>query len=410
MILQNTKFGWTVAGSMPVTALTNLVCNQETLSSLTCSLKSYETLNENLERFWKLENYDNTNKRVLSANEQNCEQHFEQNTTRENGRFVVKLSFRDKNLNIGNNREIALKRLMHLERKLKGNAVIRERYDIFMREYIELRHMTIANESNPNSKIIVYLPHHGVIKETNSSTKLRVVFDASAKNNRGVSLNDALLTGPVLQDNLIDIILHFRFYQIALTADLQKMYRQILVHPDDCDLQRILWRFSSDGPVEEYRLNTVTYEQSCAPYLAVRCLRQLAIEGKERYPMASHALLNDTYIDDIITRTNTVENARILQNQLHDLLREGGFEAHKWCSNTEHALAEVPINLRESNLSLSIDANDIIRTLGLEWNPISDEFYFRAQMTTRVCTKREMLSSISKLFDPLELIGPVLTS
>lgn len=231
-------------------------------------------------------------------------------------------------MNIGNNREVALKRLTHLERKLKGNAVIRERYDNFMREYMELRHMTIANESNPNSKIIVYLPHHEVIKET-SSTKLRVVFDASAKNNKGVSLNDALLTGPVLQDNLIDIILRFRFYKVALTADLQKMYRQILVHSDDRDLQRILWRFSLDGPVEEYRLNTVTYGQSCASYLAVRCLRQLAIEGKVRYPMAPHALLNDTYVDDIITGANTVENARILQNQLYNLLHEGGFEAHK---------------------------------------------------------------------------------
>lgn len=96
LILQNTKFGWTVAGSMPVTALVSLVCNQEALSSFTCSLKSYEALNENLERFWKLENYNNINKRALSVNEQNCERHFEQNTTRENGRFVVRLPFRNK--------------------------------------------------------------------------------------------------------------------------------------------------------------------------------------------------------------------------------------------------------------------------------------------------------------------------
>ena len=81
-----------------------------------------------------------------------------------------------------------------------------------------------------------------------------------------MSLNDTLLIGFVLQDGLIDIIIRFRTYKIALTADLQKMYRQVLVQEDDRDFQRILWRFSLEQPVEDYRLNTVTYSQICALY------------------------------------------------------------------------------------------------------------------------------------------------
>jgi len=176
---------------------------------------------------------------------------------------------------------------------------------------------------------IVYLPHHGVLKESNTSTKLRVVFDVSAKNSKGYSLNDALCIGLVLQDNLINIVLRFRFHKVALTADLRKMYRQVLVHSDDRNYQRILWRFSADDPVKEYRLNTVTYGQACASYLVIRCLRQLARENAERYPFASNALLNDTYVDDIISGADTVEDARNLQKQLSSLLREGGFEVHK---------------------------------------------------------------------------------
>lgn len=128
-----------------------------------------------------------------------------------------------------------------------------------------------------------------------------------------------------------------------MTADLQKMYRQVLIHSDDRDFQRILWRFSPDEPMEEYRLNTVTYGQASASYLAIRALRQLAIEGKERYPLASRTLLDNTYVDDILSGANTVEDACHLQGQLTSLLNEGGFTVHKWCSNSEDALSAIPV-------------------------------------------------------------------
>lgn len=411
LILQNTKFGWIVAGLTPSIAVVKFNCNQSTLSSLTCSFGAPEVLSESLERFWELEIYNDGEKRALSREEEKCEQFFEQTTTRaSDGRFIVRLPFRDKHLSIGNNREIALKRLNSLERGLKGNSVVRERYIKFMREYVDLGHMSMINSTVDNVESAIYLPHHGVLKESSTSTKLRVVFDASAKNNKGVSLNDALFTGPVLQDNLINIILRFRFYKVALTADLQKMYRQVVVHPNDREFQRIVWRFSFDEPVKDYCLNTVTYGQSCAPYLAIRCLRQLALEGKERYSLASAAILSDTYVDDIISGADTVENARALQRQLSELLKEGGFEAHKWCSNRKDTLSEVPAIYRETNSNLDLDTADVIGTLGLEWDPILDEFCFKVLPMGNVSTKRKMLSAISKLFDPLGLIGPVLTT
>ncbi|XP_025997854.2 uncharacterized protein LOC113006136 [Solenopsis invicta] len=367
LTLRNTKFGWIIAGPISAASVVSSI-KQNTVHALTCSLKSHDDLNENLEKFWELENYDKGTTRLLSNDEKKCERYFEQTTIRDtNGRFIVMLPFRDETLPIGNNKEIALKRLNYLERKLKGNKVFRDCYINFMHDYVKLGHMSIVTDSHNEPQRVVYLPHHGVLKESSSSTKLRVVFDASAKNNRGVSLNDALLVGPVLQDNLIDIVLRFRFSEIALTADLQKMFRQILVHISDRDAQRILWRFSTEEPIQEYRLNTVTYGQACASYLANKCLRQLATDSAERYPLAANALLYDTYVDDIISGTNTVEEAQILYEQLTSLLLEGGFTAHKWCSNSEEALENVPIHLRESSSTFNIDANDVIRTLGIEW-------------------------------------------
>jgi len=238
--------------------------------------------------------------------------------------------------------------------------------------------MSIVNESIAESKPIVYLPHHGVVKEHSGSTKLRVVFDASAKNSKGVSLNDVLLVGPTLQDDLVNIIIRFRFYRVVITADLQKMYRQVLVHSNDRNYQRILWRFSLEEPVKEYQLNTVTYGQACA-YLAIRCLQQLATKGFERYPLAASALLNDIYVDDIITGADTIDEARNLQKQLVALLAEGKFKAHKWCLNSDDILKEIPSELRECNANSSIDSNDMIKTLGLEWTHTLDECLHEAR-------------------------------
>lgn len=110
-----------------------------------------------------------------------------------------------------------------------------------MREYIDLGHMSLVSDTTEDeTKKPLYLPHHGVIKESSTSTKLRAVFDASNKTSTGLSLNDVLHVGPTLQANLIEIIMRFRCYNVALTADLKKMYRQVFVHPDDRDYQRIL--------------------------------------------------------------------------------------------------------------------------------------------------------------------------
>lgn len=212
-----------------------------------------------------------------------------------------------------------------------------------MTEYIELNHMSRVSH-NENSSETVYLPHHGVIRESSITTKLRVVFDASSKTSSGISLNNTLMIGANLQDNIIDIIMCFRLPAIAITADLQKMYRQILVNSKDRDYQRILWRFSPSDPIDEYRLNTVTYGQTCAQFLAIRCVRELASDGAGRFSEASKVLLSDLYVDDIITGVDCEDEAKRLISQLTELLREERFEPHKWRTNSEKLSREFKMN------------------------------------------------------------------
>ncbi|GFX52874.1 uncharacterized protein TNCV_4791111 [Trichonephila clavipes] len=124
--------------------------------------------------------------------------------------------------------------------------------------------------------ISYFLPHHGVFRPDSKTTKLRVVFNASSKTTSSLSLNGILYKGEILQHDLFSILLRFRQHTFVLTTVISKMFRQILINPGHRNLQMILWKDSVDGPVQTYKLNTVTYGTTCAPNLATRTIQQLA--------------------------------------------------------------------------------------------------------------------------------------
>ena len=119
------------------------------------------------------------------------------------------------------------------------------------------------------------------------------VFDSSCRSSNGLSLNDTLLVGPTIQQDLYSIVLRFRTYQIAFTADIAKMYRQVRIHQYDRKLQRILWRRSADEPLRAYELSMVTYGTASASYLATRCLQQLAEDESRNFSLAPETSTNN---------------------------------------------------------------------------------------------------------------------
>lgn len=134
---------------------------------------------------------------------------------------------------------------------------------------------------------------------------------------------------------LTDVLLRWRRHRFVIATDIEKMYRQILIHPDDRDLQRIVWKNNSCEEISDYTLNTVTYGLACAPFLAVRTLQQLAQDEGSNFPKGSTALLRDAYVDDILTGADTLEETRELRLQLHQLCKAGGFPLKKWSANDE---------------------------------------------------------------------------
>lgn len=183
------------------------------------------------------------------------------------------------------------------------------------------------------------------------------------------------------------------------------MFRQILINPTDRKFQHILWRFDRTHELSDYQLDTVTYGTKPAPYLAIRTLHQLVKDEGNAYPLASSALIDDCYVDDIATGSDSVDNALFLKEQLIQLLEKGGFELSKWSSNHPQLLGDESSS--QNPLSLSPD-DQIIKILGLQWDPVKDAFTYNIDVPPSTPTKRSILSAIARIFDPLGYLSPVI--
>lgn len=392
-ILYNTSFGWVVSGAI----------GGAEQKKASCHLSLNQDLLNAISKFWEIEDFDT---KKLAPDEQLCEDNFIQTTIRDNnGRFIVTIPLTQNPSNLGDSRIQAEKRFYALERKFKRNTLLHERYKKFMLEYRSLGHMAISDERD-ESHFEYFMPHHGVTKEESLTTKLRVVFDASAPSSNGLSFNNIQMVGPVLQDDIFSIILRFRKHNFVISADIAKMYRQILVTPQQRVLQKIFWRDNPDDKLDTYQLNTVTYGQAASSYLAIRCIVNLADEIQETKPDIANIIKHDFYVDDLLTGADNIEYAQYICDEINKTLNSGCFELRKWRSNHAEVLKTVNSgNLDHNILEFSSDNN--MKTLGLIWSCKEDKLLYNICHDHRKSkTKRTILSAIAKIFDPLGLLSP----
>lgn len=412
----NTVFGWIVMGECDRSQLTSnsvVSCrNNNKHCFFVSNLSQTFSLEDSIKKFWELENVSSPTKPFVSEEDQRCEDQFRERYYRnEEGRFVVPLPFVDptNKPTFFNSREIALKRFLSLERKLNNNPEFKRSYVEFMEDYGSRGHLEEVDPPSTSEGQFYYIPHHGILRDS-VTTPLRVVFDASATDAKGNSLNSTLLAGPKLQTNIFDLLIRFRWHAVVFTGDVRQMYRQILVSEEDAEFQRILWRPSAVGPVRDYRLKTVTYGVSAAPFQALRTIAQLASDAAAWYPAGSAVLARDIYVDDVVTGADSVDSARSLQMELTKILSSGGFHLRKWTSNSSEFLENLPSSdLYSQDFIRFEEMSDIsLKILGLLWQPQSDSFRFRVASTHNGrCTKRTILSEIARIFDPLGFLSPV---
>lgn len=318
LLAQDTSFGWIVFGENPIATNSS--------DAITIGLVSTAEM-DIVKKLWEIE--DLPEKKQQSQEEKDCEWNYESTVVRLDGRYNVTLPLKPDS-QLGESRAMALRRLYCLENRFKRNPALKEAYIKFMTEYEDLGHMHKAPKLRPGEDHY-YIPHHAVAIER----KFRVVFDGSAKTSNGRSLNDVQFIGPRLQKDLLDIVMNFRTGRYALTADICKMFRQIGIQSSQWNYQRILWRTDANEPILDYWLAVVTYGLASSPYNAVKTLIQCAIDHGEGFPRAAQVVLNDFYVDDMLTSVESEPELRLLKGEVIALLQKGGFVLAKWRSNCE---------------------------------------------------------------------------
>ncbi|XP_029162186.1 uncharacterized protein LOC114933775 [Nylanderia fulva] len=363
--LQKTRFGWILAGRM-----FDSKSIHAKVHSLHASITN-EQLHDQLSRFWQLDDAKNDSNN-LTPEESYCEQHFISNIHQNpQGRYVVKLPIRDQLIDkLGDSRSIAMSRLKGIEKRFKRQPDLEEQYKQIINEYISLGHMQKIELQPDESSPCFYLPHHCVFKSNNQTSKIRVVFDASCKSTEGLSLNDALMIGPVVQQELTSILIRFCFFIYVFSADLRMEHHQL-------------------------------------SYLASRCLTYHADQYAAKYPVGSREVKRSFYVDDFLSGADTLHEAKVLRDELIELLRIGSFELSKWASNCPELLKN--IKDRDGEV-ITIHNETDSSILGIQWNQVKDVFHFayNSDSTNSAVSKRVILSEVSRLFDPLGLLGPVI--
>lgn len=397
-IAQNSQLGWIISGNTNVESHHTAICRHLTYENVH---NQDEELTQLLKSFWEIEEVKST--RIHTVEEQLAEEIFKTTITLDdNGKFVVDLPFkRNPFETLGDSFTMAKRRYAYTQKRHEKKPNIKAQYDSVLEEYLALNHMELVTD-NPTKQY--FLPHHAVVKETSTTTKLRVVFDASAKTSTGYSLNDCLCVGPVIQPELFDLLVRWRRFEFAMSADIEKMYRMMYVNRKHADFQTILWHRPGTSGILPYRLLTITFGTSSSPFQATRGVYEIGERIKKENPSLAKTIQTCFYVDDFLKSFDTIEEAKTTRIELTDQLSIYGFNLRQWKSNDIRTLD----GLGENDKATCVTFDSTFKTLGIAWQSEFDSFTFKSVPIneTKIWTKRKVLSAISKLFDPLGWLSP----
>lgn len=326
------------------------------------------------------------------------------------GRCEMPLPFKKERPGLPHNRTCADHRLKCLRNRLAKDKQYAKDYKTFMNEMIARGDAEKVTEDQLNQSPSWYIPHHGVY-HPHKPGKIRVVFDCSAKF-QGESLNDHLLTGPELTNSLVGVLCRFRKGPVAIMCDVERMFHQFHVRPEDRDYLRFLWWEDGDLQSEPsvYRMKVHLFGAASSPGCANYGLKHIAAQGQGCFNEASIRFIErNFYVDDGLTSVSTEEEAIQLVSEARQLCSAGKLHIHKFVSNRQKVLASIPKEeCAETvrNQDLAKGELQIERALGVEWCVASDQFQYRVVVDKCPLSRRGVLSTVASIFDPLGFVAP----
>ncbi|XP_054267181.1 uncharacterized protein LOC128989325 [Macrosteles quadrilineatus] len=394
LVAVQTVLGWTVMGQ----------CGKsyQSLISISCFAKM------DISDLWRLDVLgitDPSGSKTKEANASDVLKHFNKTiVVNSENRYEVTLPWIEGHPELMDNKVTAEKRLHAVTKKLIKLEKFNE-YDQVFSEWLNSNIIERVVESSVTDRPVHYLPHHAVVKESSLTTKVRPVFDASAVDSRGNSLNSCLEKGPNLIELIPALLMKFRKHPIGVISDIKKAFLQVSLTESDRDALRFLWWKDYDSrEISEFRHCRVVFGVSSSPFLLSATLAHHLENSPETMKDTANKLKESFYVDNCVTSVESEYELHRFVEESQLLLSKAKFELHSWASNV--LLPEEIYKSEEKNMYLS---DNSVPVLGLMWDVKSDELYCNVNSVSifdKPITKRSLLSISHRIFDPIGFTCP----
>lgn len=322
--------------------------------------------------------------------------------------YEVGTTWEDGPPSLENNRDITEKKFYALERRLEKNPELYNEYSKVIDKEEEKGYIEIVSPEEEDDTECL-LSHFPVIRRDRQTTKCRKVVNASESINGDYkSLNDYILIGPALQANGWEMMIRFRRRKIAVVCDIQEMFMRILNRKDERKYFRFLWRKKRTDPLRMYQFTRVIFGVACAPLQANFVAQEHARRNLDKYPAAANAVLNNTYVDDMMVSVQTEKEGVELYHQSIELWSGANMNPRKWMSNSQTVRDEIPAELLAEEKFIECCDTPATKTLGLVWQSKPDTFQVSTSQNEieDPITKRKASGVLGALYDPPGFVSP----
>ena len=391
------KLGYLISGPAPITAGQFITT---TNSAMMLNLLPNEL---NLEHFWDLESVGVTppdeisEDKVLDNYSTSC-------VTRDHDvAYVARFPWKLDHPDLPTNFTVAKQRTNQLVKRLSQTPELLKVYSRIIAEQEAKCFIEHLDDQSTTHTGVHYIPHHAVEKD--STTPMRIVFDCSCRqSSKHPSLNDCLIIGSPCDNDLCTLLVRFRSHTFGLSTDTEKAFLHVRLLPDDRNYTRFFWLSDPtdlSSPLCVYRFKVVPFGATSSPFMLNAVLQY---HLKQYNSPVSKDMLSNLYVDNIISGCDTEQAAVAYYRQARTIIGEARLNLRSWSSNSaELTAAATKDNTAEGALSVNV--------LGLRWNPTSDILHLAEKPSIlaydHLVTKQEVLQDLSKIFDPLGFVAPV---
>ena len=381
---------------------------------------SNEDLLESVKDFFSIESSG------ISEEDEIQQDEFDIGIEKRDDRYYVNYPFKSDHRRLCDNYRLSLKRFHGTCRRMKNDADLRAAYCDIMTDQEKNGIIENVPEDSADVSRTYYMPHHPVIRDDKTTSKYRIVYDCSSKED-GASLNECLQTGTCEFTDLLGVLVRFRYHTIGMTADIKQAFLQIGIKEDFRDLTRFLWLkdptdMNNDIP-RRMRFARLIFG-GVSSMAILDNVNQYHLERYMKdYPITVQLIRDSLYCDDFDGGAKDDDSGFKVYSEVKAIFGEASMNMRKWITSSSKLNSRIKEAESRSQdesdhvpsyaaAQLNPDERAPVKVLGIPWNTNTDELSFTLNSlkdypTGRI-TKRILLSGTTKPFDPLGILAPII--